>query len=45
MSCRLGDEPRARAAFKALPRDAVFLRQEVVRSCRMHGIELGDLLE
>jgi serine/threonine protein kinase len=45
MSCRLGDEPRARAAFKALPRDQVYLRQEAVTACRRYGIELGDLLE
>ena len=45
MSCRLGDERRARATFAMVPRDATFLREEIVRSCRRHGLELGDLLE
>jgi hypothetical protein len=45
MSCRLGDERRARASFAMVPRDATYLREEIVRSCRRHGLELGDLLE
>jgi hypothetical protein len=45
MSCRMDDERRARAAFARLPRDGRYLRQEMVAACRMHGMELGDLLE
>jgi len=48
LSCRLGDERAARAAFADLPRgtpNARFHQEDLVRLCRSHGMELGDLLE
>ncbi len=48
LSCRLDDARAARAAYAALPTgtpDTRYAREDLVRICRNHGMELGDLLE